>query len=83
MTEKVERPDVINALRMAHDEIITLRRRVEALEPRAHAYDTIARIAALSVNPENVGYSEDVAWRVKGIVERLVAERDAEREAEA
>lgn len=76
----VERPEIITALRIAHDEIVALRRRIADLEPRAHAYDTIAQIAHISRKPVTQGYGEDPAWRVKQIVDRLVAERQAERE---
>jgi hypothetical protein len=79
-TDKMERPEIISLLRRAHDELITLRRQVAALEPKAHAYDTIAQLARLSHHPESQGYSEDVAWRLKQAVDTLVAERAAERE---
>ena len=75
----IERPEIIQVLRHAHDEVVTLRRRIAELEPKAMAYDTIAQIAALSIHPSNQGYSVDVAWRLKEIVEKLVAERNAER----
>lgn len=76
----VERPEIINALRVAHDEIINLRRELAEVRPKAHAYDTIAQLAQLSVHREPQGYGEDAAWRVKQMVERLIAEREAERE---
>lgn len=72
---KIERPEIISALRMAHDEIVRLRRQVSILEPKAHAYDTIAQVARLSIQNTNVGYGEDPAWRVKQMVDALVAER--------
>lgn len=72
---KIERPEIISALRMAHDEIVRLRRQVSILEPKAHAYDTIAQVARLSIQNANVSYGEDPAWRVKQMVDALVAER--------
>lgn len=75
---KVERPDILRALRMGHDEIVTLRRRVAELEPKAHAYETISQIARLTVTERSQGYGEDAAWRIKQLVEQIEAERDAE-----
>lgn len=74
----MDRPELISMLRMAHDEIVVLRRTIERLEPKANAYDTIAQFARLSIHPENQGYGEDVAWRLKQAVEELIKERDAE-----
>lgn len=76
----IERPEIVNALRVGHDEILRLRRKIELLEPKAHAYDTLAQIARLTVQETQQGYGEDPAWRIKSIVERLVAEREAEKE---
>lgn len=77
----MDRPETLNLLRSAHDEIMTLRRKVADLEPRAHAYDTIAINARLTVAPQG-GYAQvDVAWQLKEAVEKLVAEREAERPA--
>ena len=78
----MERPEILTLLRMGHDEIIRLRRRVEELGPKAEAYDTIAQIARLSIQREPQGYGEDPAWRLKQAVEKLVAEREAEKGSE-
>jgi len=74
----MERPDIITALRLGHDEIILLRRRVAELEPKAHAYDTIAQVARLTAHETSQGYGEDPAWRMKSVIDQLVAERAAE-----
>lgn len=76
----IEKPEIIQVLRHAHDEIIRLRRKIEALEPRAHAYDTIAQIAAISRHDVKVGYGEDPTWRIKKMVDDLVAERMAQKD---
>jgi hypothetical protein len=68
-------PETISLLRHAHDEVVTLRRRVADLEPKAHAYDTMAIIARQSVRPESQAYGIDVVWRLKEAVEKLDAER--------
>ena len=81
MTEEtaMNRPNILNLLRGAHDEITILRRRVAELEPKAHAYDTLAATVRLNVC-EGGGYAgPDLAWRIKEAVEKIEAERDAER----
>lgn len=77
---KIERPEIISALRFAHDEIVRLRRQIAVLEPKAHAYDTIAQVARLSIQNANIGYGEDPAWRVKQVIDALVAERGEGRD---
>lgn len=76
----MDRPETIRLLRVAHDEIITLRREVADLAPRAHAYDTIAQLARLTVKPDSRGMAVDIAWELKAAVQGLEAEREAERE---
>lgn len=78
-TVTMERPELVRLLRMAHDEIITLRRQVADLEPRARAYDNIDRIIRMIPRAPQ-GHGEDVAWSLKQTVERITAERDAEKE---
>lgn len=77
----MDRPETIQLLQRAHNEIVTLRRQVAELAPRAHAYDTVAALARLKEEPAQ-GYSEDVAWRIKQAVETLEAERKAEQMSE-
>jgi hypothetical protein len=62
--------DVKRALRMGHDEIVRLRRRLDEVEPKAHAYDTIAQVARLTMPPNASGFCEDPAWLIRSIVER-------------
>lgn len=71
----MDRPELLCLLRLAHDEVVTLRRRVAELEPKAHAYDTLAILARQSVHPESQGYGVDVAWRLKEAVEKMEADR--------
>jgi hypothetical protein len=66
-------------LRRAHDEVLNQRFRVAHLEPKAHAYDTIAQIARLSIDsvpPQ--GAEIDIAWRLKEMVDKLRS-KDEER----
>lgn len=76
----MDRPETLNLLRRAHDEITSQRRVIAELAPKAHAYDTLAIIARLSEPTGNQqGYGEDVAWRLKQAVEQLEKEREEER----
>lgn len=75
----MDRPEMINLFRIAHDEIITLRRHNAELAPKAHAYDTLAAVARLKAETQGEGYGIDVAWRLKEAVDSLTAEREAER----
>lgn len=78
-TSAISRPELLNLLRTGHDEIVTLRRKVDVLEPKAHAYDTIAIHARIANTEPPTGWGVDVAWQLKGAVEQLVAERESER----
>lgn len=64
----------------AHDEIVSLRTRLANVEPKADAYDTIARLARLIVSDEARGYSVDVAWRIKSLLEKAKAPAEASKE---
>lgn len=70
----MDKIETVRLLRLAHDEIITLRRRNTELEPKAHAYETLAIVARLSAPKENLSFAEDVAWRLKEAVESLSEE---------
>jgi hypothetical protein len=79
---KIDGGELNQTLISAHDEIVSLRARLAALEPKADAYDTIARLAKLTVTEETRGYSIDVAWRIKGLLERAKAENETADDAE-
>lgn len=63
-----------------HGEIIQLRRKVNDLEPRAHAYDTIAILARQSAPKEQSYGTIDPAWVIKALVEKIETERTNEKE---
>lgn len=73
----IERFDIVAALRVAHDEIAVLRDKVRTLEPKAHAYDTIAQVTRLSIHQEQQSYGEDALWRIRHMIDRLIHEREA------
>lgn len=64
--------EAIEMMKRASAEIKALRRRIEALEPKADAYDNIAAVLRLLPRP-SVGMSEDLAWRLDRRVEELMA----------
>lgn len=63
-------PDAKRLLGQARDEIISLRVRLEATEPKAHAYDTLAQYARLTAGDGPRGMGVDVAWMIKQAIER-------------
>jgi hypothetical protein len=62
-------PEITQLLTLAHDEIIRLRQQVAALEPRAHAYDTIAKFSRLMPREEVGGHAPDIAYAIRRVVE--------------
>lgn len=78
----MDRPETIFLLRQAHDEVVMLRRRLAELEPKAHAYDTLALTARLAERTEHRDYSVDVTWQLKEAVDKLVAEGAKEATSE-
>jgi hypothetical protein len=77
---KIDAGELNQALISAHDEIISLRARLAAAEPKAHAYDTISQLSRLTVTHEERGYGIDVAWRIKNLLERAKAKEEADAE---
>jgi hypothetical protein len=62
-------PEITQLLTLAHDEIIRLRQQIAALEPRAHAYDTIAKFSRLMPREEVGGHAPDIAFAIRRAVE--------------
>lgn len=61
-------------------ELETLRHRVAFLEPKAHAYDTVAQLTRLSIGvPHPEGARVDPVWQLKHILDRL-RKREVARE---
>ncbi len=76
----MDKPELIQLLRIAHDEILQQRRRIDELEPKAHAYDTVAAAVRLNVR-EDGGYAGvDTAWRIAKAIEELQAVPVVEKE---
>ena len=59
----------IQMMQRCREEIVTLRRHIDHLAPKAEAYDAITSILGL-LPRQSQGHSEDLAWRLeKEIVE--------------
>lgn len=67
-------PHLKEALAHGHDEIVNLRARLAVAEPKAHAYDTIATFARLSVHEERKGMAIDPLWTIRQLLEKDDAE---------
>lgn len=80
---RIDAGELNQALIGAHDEIVSLRARLAHAEPKAEAYDTIARLARLTIHEEARGYGIDVAWHIKSLLEKAKTPVDAEAEAGA
>ena len=78
---KIDAGKLNQALICAHDEIISLRARLAAAEPKAHAYDTISQLSRLTIQEEQRGYGVDVAWRIKELLKRAKAKDETADEA--
>lgn len=75
----LSRPELLTLLRQAHDEIVTLRRQVNELTPRARAYDDISLILGF-IPRQSQGYGIDVAWRVQEAVAEVEKIREQEKQ---
>lgn len=60
--------------RRAASEIKHLRAQVEALRPKADAYDLLSKVVHHSLPGAPQGYSEDIAWRIEREIEAVEAE---------
>ena len=66
-------PETKSCLRHAHDTVVTLRREVEHLRPKAEAWDVLRTVVPALTQREG-GYAEaDVTWRIKTLLERAEA----------
>lgn len=72
-----ERVELLNMLRSAHDEIVTLRRENARMAPQVRVLDILER--AMFGPAREQGYGEDIAWRLKKRIDEIIAEREAEK----
>lgn len=68
--------EAIEMMRRSSAEIKSLRSRISALEPKAHAYDSLAAVIRMFPQPAQ-GYGEDIAWRLDKRISELEAEHAA------
>lgn len=59
-----------STMRIAHDEIINLRRELEEMRPKAKAWDTIEQVVSMMPGPTQV-YGVDITWQLKQAVDKL------------
>ena len=64
MTEPFNKTNVAEMADAAANEIEQLRTRIAALEPKAHAYDTLAQVLGL-LPRQSQGYGVDMAWQLR------------------
>lgn len=70
--------EAVEMMQCARDEIKSLRARINTLEPKANAYDSICTI--LGLLPQKAqGYGEDVAWMLEKRIGEIKKEMEAER----
>jgi len=67
--------EAVEMMQRAASEIEELRRRISQLEPKAHAYDSVAQVLRLLPQP-SVGYGEDVAWMLRKRIKELQAPQE-------
>lgn len=70
---KIDDGEINRTLIQAHDEILRLRARLTSAEPKAEAYDTIALIARMPQHNKTSGFSPDIAWQIKQLLEEAKA----------
>lgn len=61
--------DAVQMMQRCKEEILSMRRRINELEPKADAYDMMRKVLNLLPQPSQ-GMSEDIVWRL----ERSIAE---------
>lgn len=62
--------EAIEMMNRCRNEIVTLRREIERLAPKAEAYDRIGAILNLLPKP-SIGYGEDVVWQLEKRIKAL------------
>lgn len=73
----VTNAEALDMMRRCRDEIMSLRREVERLAPKAEAYDRIGAILNLLPRP-STGHGEDLAWRLEKRIKELSEPRPAD-----
>lgn len=62
--------EAIEMMQRCRHELISLRRQIEQLAPKAEAYDNIATVLRLLPRP-SVGMSEDLVWTLEKRIREL------------
>lgn len=65
--------DTIQMMERCAEEIAALRKQLDALRPRAEAFDAVQQILGMARGNSSAGYGEDLLWRLK----KAIAEETA------
>ena len=77
-TSTISNDEAVMMMRRCKDEIVGLRRRVDQLQSKADAYDSIAIILGLLPQPQQV-MTEDIVWRIDQRIRELLTEKSEPR----
>lgn len=76
MTPEISNQEAIQMMSRCKEEILSLRARIDRLQPKADAYDNLAAIVRLLPQP-SVGMGEDIVWVLNKRIRELLAEPEA------
>jgi len=62
--------DAIQMMMRCREEIVSLRRQIDRLAPKAEAYDAMTSILGMIPRPSQ-GFGEDLAWRLEKEIAEL------------
>lgn len=68
--DTISNREAIDMINRCKDEIITLRARIDRLQPKADAYDNLAIVLSL-LPRQSVGMGEDVVWTLNKRIREL------------
>jgi hypothetical protein len=82
MPAEMSNKEAIEMMQRCKEEITSLRRRIDHLQPKADAYDNLALVLHLLPQP-SVGMGEDLAWTLERRIQELKPKPDTAAEAPA
>lgn len=72
MQDTMPSREAIDMMQRCKDEIVSLRRQIDRLQPKADAYDNLAIVLGL-LPRQSVGMGEDMVWRLDKRIRELEA----------
>jgi hypothetical protein len=76
MPPEISNQEAIQMMNRCKDEILSLRARIDRLQPKADAYDNIAAVLRLLPQP-SIGMGEDVVWTLNKRIRELEPKPEA------